>query len=103
MTGRPAALSAFALASTASVADSAIPPIRAEIRRAEGRFASVAAVMRPIVPPGEGGRHPGSAHGPGTRAARFDFPSAFPVHFTVGGTHPCLPCPRPGGEREETP
>ena len=33
ITGRPAALSALALASTASVADSAIPPIRAEIRR----------------------------------------------------------------------
>ena len=33
MTGRPAAFSAFALASTASVADSAMPPIRAETRR----------------------------------------------------------------------
>src|SRR4051794_4876245 len=32
ITGRPAAFSALALASTASVADSAIPPIRAEIR-----------------------------------------------------------------------
>src|SRR5450631_3931632 len=31
MTGRPAALSALAFASTARVADSAIPPIRAEI------------------------------------------------------------------------
>src|SRR5262245_38171841 len=33
MTGRPAAFSALAFASTASVADSAMPPIRAEIRR----------------------------------------------------------------------
>src|SRR3954469_16214042 len=34
ITGRPAALSAFALASTARVADSLIAPIRAEMREA---------------------------------------------------------------------
>src|SRR3954469_10210374 len=36
ITGRPAALSAFALASTASVADSLMPPIRAETRAVTG-------------------------------------------------------------------
>ena len=36
MTGSPAAFSALALASTASVADSAMPPIRAEMRRRAG-------------------------------------------------------------------
>ena len=36
ITGRPSALSALALASTLSVADSAIAPIRPEIRRSRG-------------------------------------------------------------------
>src|SRR3954462_12336439 len=44
ITGRPAALSALALASTASVADSAMPPMRAEMRGlAEERDASLMA------------------------------------------------------------
>src|SRR6478609_8574087 len=47
MTGRPAALSSLALASTASVADSAMLPIRAEIRRC---WRATALVMAPIVP-----------------------------------------------------
>src|SRR4051812_15634951 len=46
MTGRPAALRAFAFASTASVADSAIPPTRAEMRR------SVAAGSGAVGPAG---------------------------------------------------
>src|SRR3954465_14914971 len=45
MTGRPAALSAFALASTASVADSAMPPMRREIR-ARGAAAAPASTVR---------------------------------------------------------
>src|SRR4051794_40141490 len=41
ITGRPAALSALAFASTASVADSAIPLIRAEIREWMTVFATL--------------------------------------------------------------
>src|SRR3954452_11300878 len=51
MTGLPAALSALAFASTASVADSAIDPMRRETRRRAGEGAAGSegetAVMRP--------------------------------------------------------
>src|SRR5665213_3142177 len=55
MTGRPAALSAFALASTARVADSAIAPMRRDTRRAVGVEPDdggelAGAVMSVIVP-----------------------------------------------------
>ena len=56
ITGRPAALRALALASTARVADSEIAPTRAETRRSVG---GVAALMGPIVPDRKHARHAG--------------------------------------------
>src|SRR5881628_3610076 len=50
ITGRPAALSAFALLSTASVADSLMAPIRAETLEPMG----------PILALSSGGAHPGA-------------------------------------------
>src|SRR6476659_3998695 len=50
MTGRPAALRAFDLASTARVADSAMPPIRAEMRFLAG--SAGAALKSATVPSG---------------------------------------------------
>ena len=87
ITGRPSALSALALASTLSVADSAM-------RADAGGDAAVAV--------GGGGRHGHEAIGlaaslvvahrrgrsPGR--VRFDSPAAFPVDSPFGGSHPCF-------------
>src|SRR5450755_1035132 len=72
MTGRPAALSAFALASTARVADSAIDPMRRDTRRAggvepDGGGELAGAVMTVIVPRRPGWARPGF---PSSRRAR---------------------------------
>src|SRR6478672_7974968 len=64
MTGRPAAFSALALASTASVADSAIPPMRAETRRRAGdSCAEASSVMAPMLALRAGLAHPGPVLG----------------------------------------
>src|SRR6478609_205164 len=56
ITGRPAALRALALASTARVADSEIAPMRAETRRSDGE---VAALMPPMLADRKSPRHRG--------------------------------------------
>src|SRR5690242_20096807 len=61
MTGRPAAFSALALASTASVADSAMEPIRWEIRCVVGAFTRACSHARGC------GRRRGFASGAGPR------------------------------------
>src|SRR3954464_10828443 len=108
MTGRPAALRALAFASTASVADSAIPPTRLEMRGRPDAGVEVAggvaaSVMAPSfhrrpdpdtrVPraSGSGRRRPpygGRAWRPPADLARFDFGFGVPVHFPVGGSLP---------------
>src|SRR5687768_5403402 len=78
MTGRPSALSAFALASTARVADSAMPPMRADTR-----FRTAAVVlMRPMLALCRRSVHP-DLHGP---SGRFDFIVGLPVDSGVGGS-----------------
>src|SRR3954451_7586031 len=90
-TGRPAAFSALAFASTASVADSAIPPTRAEIRRPAAEALEGASLMRPMLALRRRPAHPGPLLG---STARFDLAFLRPVHSILGGSHPGRSCPQ---------
>src|SRR3954451_23142431 len=102
-TGRPAAFSAFAFASTASVADSAIPPTRAEIRRPAAEALEGGALMPPMLALRRRPAHPGPLLGSTARptagptagpTARFDLAFLRPVHSILGGSHPGRSCPQ---------
>src|SRR4051794_2520319 len=104
MTGRPAAFSAFALASTASVADSAMAPMRREMRvvgvmrpsshGAHWRRRLIAAARHPRCPPGA--RRAVAWHLPRRRSpfARFDLRRPSPYTRLLGGSCTLVRCAR---------
>ena len=90
--GRPSALSALAFASTLSVADSAIAPIRPETRRVRGLLLAGLAHGSIVGVAPDAGRV-GDHAARGRHRTGLDSPSVLPVDSAPGGSPTCFAMP----------